>query len=152
MVLRALSSFETLYLARVSSRLSEAVGQAFQGGSRSPPGFTEGTNITRAIANELDSAKFDPLLVRSVARSVQSTLDLLHSRLDGMVSRDRSAINLAGPNATLQLADNASLASCAYSCWARLQKLEEEYPEAVYNILRANIQVQSINDFMLSAY
>ena len=85
LVLRALSNLESLYLSRSANRLNEAVGQAFSGGSRSPPGMTEGINIARTVANELDSAKFDPLLVRSVAKYVVSSLDMLSSRLDSMV-------------------------------------------------------------------
>lgn len=61
------------------------VGQAFSNGSRSPPGMSEGVNIARTVANELDSAKFDPLLVRSVAQHVATALDMLLSRADGMV-------------------------------------------------------------------
>jgi conserved oligomeric Golgi complex subunit 5 len=141
LVLRALSSFETLYLARVSNRLNESVGQAFQGGTRSPPGYTEGINISRTIANELDSAKFDPLLVKAVARQVKQTLEGLSNRFDNLVSRDRSANSLIGPSATPQLAVNASLVTCAYACWSRLHKLEDEYPETVYNIIRKDVDV-----------
>ncbi|KAI0316244.1 Golgi transport complex subunit 5-domain-containing protein [Amylostereum chailletii] len=133
LVLRALSTFETLYLSRVANRLNETVGQAFQGGARSPPGLAEGINISRTIANELDSAKFDPLLVRSVARSAKSSLDMMMTRLDGLIPRDRSALSLAGPTATPQQALNASIATCLHNCWSRLRKLEDEYPEVVFN-------------------
>ena len=47
--------------------------------------MTEGINVARTIANELDSAKFDPLLVRSVAKHVVSSLDLFQSRMDNLV-------------------------------------------------------------------
>ena len=53
LVLRALSNFESLYLSRSSNRLNEAVGQAFAGGARSPPGMAEGINIARTVANDL---------------------------------------------------------------------------------------------------
>ena len=85
LVLRALSTFESLYLSRTSNKLNEAVDQAFSGGARSPPGTAEGTNIARTVANELDSAKFDPLLVQSVAKHVVTSLEMLLSRADGMV-------------------------------------------------------------------
>ena len=84
-VLHALSNFESLYLSRSSSKLNEAVAQTFSGGVRGPPGMTEGINVARTIANELDSAKFDPLLVRSVAKHVVSSLDLFQSRMDNLV-------------------------------------------------------------------
>ncbi|KAI0062836.1 hypothetical protein BV25DRAFT_1824872 [Artomyces pyxidatus] len=140
LVLRALSTFETLYLSRTSNRLNESVGQAFQGGTRSPPGLTEGVNVARTVANELDSAKFDPLLVRSVARNVKSSIDMLMTRVDGMVMRDRSALSLAGPVATSQLIQNASLATFLYHCWTRLQRLDDEYSDDVCGIIRPAVK------------
>ncbi|KAH9023597.1 Golgi transport complex subunit 5-domain-containing protein [Lactarius deliciosus] len=135
LVLRALSTFEALYLSRVSNKMNEAVGQAFQGGARTPPSSPEGTNVMRTIANELDTAKFDPLLVQSVARSAKSSLDMLLARADGMVVRDRAVMLLAGPAATPQLVHNLSLATFLYHC-GRLRALEEEYSSDVYAILR----------------
>ncbi|KAH9032641.1 Golgi transport complex subunit 5-domain-containing protein [Lactarius hengduanensis] len=135
LVLRALSTFEALYLSRVSNKMNEAVGQAFQGGARAPPSSPEGTNVMRTIANELDTAKFDPLLVRSVTRSAKSSLDMLLARADGMIVRDRAVTLLAGPVATPQLVHNLSLAMFLYHC-GRLRALEEEYSSDVYAILR----------------
>ncbi|THH21356.1 hypothetical protein EW146_g175 [Bondarzewia mesenterica] len=143
LVLHALSTFEMLYLSRVSNRLNESVGQAFQGGARSPPGTTEGINISRTVANELDSAKFDPLLVRSVAYSVKTSLEMMMSRVDGLVVRDRSALTLLGPMATPSQMSNASLATCLYHCSSRLQKLAEEYSESVYEIIRPPVKDMS---------
>lgn len=86
LVLRALSNLESLYLSRSLNRLNEAVGQAFAGGIRAPPSTGEGVSIARMIINELDSAKFDPLLVRAVAKNAQSSLDLMLTRVDALVS------------------------------------------------------------------
>lgn len=47
----------------------------------------EGLSIARAATNELDAAKFDPLLIKSVAKNVQTSLDMLLSRLDPLVGR-----------------------------------------------------------------
>ncbi|KAH9847195.1 Golgi transport complex subunit 5-domain-containing protein [Lenzites betulinus] len=135
LILRALSNFESLYLSRSSNRLNEAVGQAFAGGARAPPGMSEGINVARAVANELDSAKFDPLLVQSVARYAVSSLELMLARGDNLISRDRAATSLLGPVASPQLLLNASLATCVYHAWVRLDKLREEYPEGVIAIL-----------------
>lgn len=85
LILHALSHFESLYLSRSTNKLNEAVGQAFSGGIRSPPSANEGTNIARAIVNELDSARFDPLLARSVATNAVAPLDMMLSRVDSMV-------------------------------------------------------------------
>ncbi|KAH9895023.1 Golgi transport complex subunit 5-domain-containing protein [Cubamyces lactineus] len=135
-VLRALSNFESLYLSRSSNRLNEAVGQAFSGGTRSPPSMSEGVNVARAVANELDSAKFDPLLVQSVARYAVSSLELLLTRTDNLIARERTATSLIGPVATPQQILNGALATCLYHCWSRLDKLREEYPESVVSILQ----------------
>ncbi|KAI0940406.1 hypothetical protein AcW1_003608 [Taiwanofungus camphoratus] len=138
-VLRALSNFELLYLSRSSNRLNESVGQAFAGGNRSPPGMSEGVNIARTVANELDSAKFDPLLVRSVAKHVVSALEMLLSRAEGMVARERSALTLVGPTATPQQVLNGQLATCLYHCRSRLEKLEDEYSDGVLSTVKPSI-------------
>jgi hypothetical protein len=80
-----LSSFEALYLSRSSNKLHEAVGAAFANSARSPPGSNDGINIARNVANELDAARFDPLLVRAIAKGTASGLEALFTRMDGMV-------------------------------------------------------------------
>jgi conserved oligomeric Golgi complex subunit 5 len=47
--------------------------------------MNEGINIARTVANELDSARFDPLLIKAVAKNVGSSLDMMLSRADGLV-------------------------------------------------------------------
>lgn len=86
LVLRALSTFEDLYLSRSATRLNESVSQAFAGGSRAPPGSNEGVTIARVVMNELDSARFDPLLILAVARNVSAALDGVMMRAEGLVS------------------------------------------------------------------
>ncbi|KAJ7124926.1 Golgi transport complex subunit 5-domain-containing protein [Mycena epipterygia] len=140
LILRALSNFESLYVARSSNKFNEAVAQAFSGGTRSPPGMNEGINIARTVANELDSARFDPLLVRSVAKNVGTSLDMLLSRVDGLISRDRPAVTLMGPSATPQQVSNGQLASCLYHCWSRLDKLGDEHTENVVLAIKPSIQ------------
>lgn len=86
MTLRAISHFESLYLSRVSGRMNEAVAAALANVSRgSPPGAADGVAVARAYANELDAARFDPLLVRSVARVVGTAMDSLAARVEGYV-------------------------------------------------------------------
>lgn len=84
--MRALSNFEALYLARSANRLNEVVAQALAAGTRAPPAMGEGLGIARTAVNELDAARFDPLLVKGVARNVQAALDLMLSRMDPLVS------------------------------------------------------------------
>jgi hypothetical protein len=113
-------------------------------------------NIARVITNELDSAKFDPLLVRTVARNGVKVLDSLVSRLDGMVSeapqlsepdadyqmvRDFTATSLIGPQATAAENVNAQFASCLYHCWYNLTFVEGEFPGKVWEILQPAVKV-----------
>ena len=142
LVLRALSTFEALYLSRTSNKMNESVGQAFQGGAaHAPPSSPEGTNVARLIANELDAAKFDPLLVRSVARSANASLDMLLGRADGLVVRDRTATLLSGQSVTPQQGQNLSLATFLYHCGMRMQALEGEHSSDVYAILNPTVVV-----------
>jgi len=143
LVLRALSTFEALYLSRTSNKMNESVGQAFQGGVQTPPSSSEGTNVARLIANELDAAKFDPLLVRSVARSAKASLDMLLGRADGLVVRDRTATLLSGQSATLHQVQNLSLATFLYHCGTRMQALEGEHSSDVYAILHPSVVVSA---------
>jgi len=57
----------------------------FSGGSRSPPGPSEGISVARTILNELDAARFDPLLVMAVARGAAQSLETYVKRIEGMV-------------------------------------------------------------------
>ncbi|KAL5507113.1 hypothetical protein ACEPAH_6569 [Sanghuangporus vaninii] len=156
LILRALSVFEQAYLQRVANRLNETVAQSVASGARAPPAMGEGLSIARTAANELDAAKFDPLLVKAVAKNVQSSLDLLLSRLDSLIVRDRWATSLLGPVSTPQQTQNAQIATCLYHCAARLGTLEGEYPESVIANLQPSIKeirrvFDSIVDPLLSA-
>ncbi|KAK0225711.1 Golgi transport complex subunit 5-domain-containing protein [Armillaria fumosa] len=138
-VLRALSNFESLYLTRSSTKLNESVSQAFSGEVRAPPGMAQGINVARTVANELDSARFDPLLVKAVAKSATASIDMIVSRVDGSVSRDRSSVTLVGPSATPQQAINGSLATFLYHTWLLLSQLGEEQKEAVFSIIKPSV-------------
>lgn len=140
LVLRALSNIESMYLSRSTNRMNEAAGQAFAGGNRMPPGSSEGINLARTIVNELDSAKFDPLLVKAVAKNTVSCLELTLSRVDGVTVRDRSAVSLSGPSATPQQVSNAHLATFLEQTWSRLVKLGNEHLPLTFNLLQPSIQ------------
>ena len=65
------------------------------GGMRAPPGMAEGVTIARTVVNELDSARFDPLLVKAVAKNAATALDLFLGRVDTLVSRTELVNNWA---------------------------------------------------------
>ena len=88
LVLRSISSLETLYLNRSTNRMNEAVNSAtmsYLSARGNPPGPGDGVAIARIVVSELDSARFDPLLVRTVARNAGRVMDGLISKIDGMV-------------------------------------------------------------------
>jgi hypothetical protein len=86
LVLRSLANIDAGYLTRCVGKMNDAVTQAFAGGSRAPPTSNDAANVARSFTNELDSAKFDPLLVKAVARNVSACLDHMVSKVDSMVS------------------------------------------------------------------
>jgi hypothetical protein len=51
-----------------------------------PPGTNEGVIIVQAVMNELDFARFYPLLMLVVARNVGAALDGAMMRAEGLVS------------------------------------------------------------------
>ncbi|KAJ4494041.1 Golgi transport complex subunit 5-domain-containing protein [Lentinula edodes] len=140
LVLRSLTHFETLYLSRSASKVNEAIAQAFpSNGARASPGSNDGVNIARTVTNELDSARFDPLFVRAVAKTVVSGLNTMISRADYLIVKDRSAILLSGPSPTPAQIINSSVATCLYHCHSRLVKLSEEYSDALFQVISPNI-------------
>ncbi|KAJ3915686.1 Golgi transport complex subunit 5-domain-containing protein [Lentinula edodes] len=140
LVLRSLTHFETLYLSRSASKLNEAIAQAFpSNGARASPSSNDGVNIARTVTNELDSARFDPLFVRAVAKTVVSGLNTMISRADYLIVKDRSAVLLSGPSPTPAQVINSSVATCLYHCHSRLVKLSEEYSDALFQVISPNI-------------
>lgn len=105
LLLRAVQPFESLYLTRATNRLNESISSAFSLASSSssnplslPASFTsssrgttiptgnEGQTTARLIVNELDKVRFDPLLVKAVARSLVRGVDVFVTRCQGLVS------------------------------------------------------------------
>ncbi|KAF9047312.1 Golgi transport complex subunit 5-domain-containing protein [Panaeolus papilionaceus] len=140
LLFRSLSTLESQYLAKTSNKINDAVGQAFSASSRSPPGTNEGMNVARIIVNELDAARFDPLLVRAVAKSSAIALDGILSRLEPLIATDRTAYSLIGGSALPQQIGNASLANFMYQLWVRLSKLDEEHSMTVVGIIQPSVQ------------
>ncbi|KAF9484491.1 hypothetical protein BDN70DRAFT_825599 [Pholiota conissans] len=146
LLLRSLSTVEAQYLSRSSNKINEAVGQAFSGGARTPPGASEGVNVARVVVNELDAARFDPLLVRAVAKCTATSLDNILKRLENVLSRERAATSLTAGAATPQQISNANLANFLYQTWARLVTLNEEHTPIVFITLQPSIE--NIHQFL----
>ncbi|KAF8626868.1 hypothetical protein AX15_004686 [Amanita polypyramis BW_CC] len=140
LILNAFSNLETLYLSKSMIKMNEVVGQAFAGGSRAPPSTAEGLNMARAIANELDAGKFDPLLVRALAMNTLTVMKTIIARAETLVIRDRSVFSLIGPSASPQQVSNAQIATCLYQCWFALEQLKEIHSNIVFATLQPGIQ------------
>jgi hypothetical protein len=152
LVLRSVSVFESLYLTRSTTRMTEAINIALPS-RNSLPGASEGVGVARVITNELDSARFDPLLVRTVARNAVRALDTLLSKIDSTVRtslyradfqlvRDFTATSLIGPAATPAQLANAQLVSCMYHCRYNLLFVQQEFPIKVWEILHPTVKVR----------
>lgn len=142
LVLRSIVAFETLYLSRSTARLNEVVATAIAAVGRpgASTGMQEGINVARVVANELDSAKFDPLLLRSVARNAAGLLEAFGTRIEGLYAKDHAATSMLGPMANAAQTANAQLASCLYHSHVLLVKLD--YSERILTILRPAISVR----------
>ncbi|GAA5903350.1 hypothetical protein JCM6882_008146 [Rhodosporidiobolus microsporus] len=149
LVLRAIQPFETLYLTRSTNRLTEAVASAFNISSSlassfsarppSVPTANEGISTARAIVNELDAARFDPLLVKAIAKGASRTVESFISRAEGLVLHDHGATSLLGPLATPSQQQNADITSSLYHLWLPLERALAEHTESVRELLRPSV-------------
>ncbi|GAA5906661.1 hypothetical protein JCM5296_006448 [Sporobolomyces johnsonii] len=149
LALRAIQPFETLYLTRSTNRLNEAVSSAFSVSSSlassfssrppSVPTANEGLAAARAVVNELDAARFDPLLVKAVATGASRAVDVFVQRTESLIAHDHSATSLLGPLATPSQHQNADLASSLYHLWSPLDRALAEHTESVREVLRPSV-------------
>lgn len=184
LTLRAIQPFEALYLARSRNRLGDAVQSAFSlssagGGGMSTPGgggghgaeatptANEGLTLARAIVNELDAARFDPLLAKAVAKGSARAVDAFVSRAESLVSpwpssfppvsaglttellsgfeqiaRDHASTSLLGPLATPSQLHNADLTSALYHLGLPLERALGDHIESVRDLLRPSVEVR----------
>ncbi|WVQ85258.1 hypothetical protein IAT38_007423 [Cryptococcus sp. DSM 104549] len=142
LVLRSVSVFETLYLSRSTSRMNDSISSAvnqYLSARGHPPGPGEGVSIARTMTNELDSARFDPLLVRTVARNASKVLDGFVKKVDGMLVKDFTATSLIGPNATPAQTVNSQLVGCLYHCWLNLLYVKQDFVGKAWETLNPSI-------------
>ena len=119
----------------------------------------EGTGIARVLSNELDAARFDPLLVKSLTKHIGKAIDSFVDRAETLVSRgdrelfskvlracsqiatDYTAVSMVGPQATQSQLVNAELATSLYHFWSLFSRVIVGYPASVQEALSAQIQV-----------
>ncbi|KAL8280428.1 hypothetical protein RQP46_007076 [Phenoliferia psychrophenolica] len=146
LVLRSIVAFETLYLTRSTTRLGDAVGSAFSLSSslsasftsRAPsvPGPNEGLAAARAVVNELDAARFDPLLVKAVAKGAAQAVEMFVRKADQLIAHDHAATSILGPLATPSQHANADIASSLYHLYSPLNRALADHTDLVREILR----------------
>jgi hypothetical protein len=73
--LRAVMALENVYLNRAAAKMADA--------GAAPAARAD--KLTSLIVNELDAARFDPLLVRSVARKAKEAVDNYLKRIENKV-------------------------------------------------------------------
>ncbi|GAA5937757.1 uncharacterized protein JCM15063_002108 [Sporobolomyces koalae] len=149
LVLRSIQPFETLYLTRSTNRLTESVSSAFSISSSLAASFTsrpptaptanEGLATARAIVNELDAARFDPILVKAVAKGASRAIESFMQRAESLVAHDHSATSLLGPLATPSQHNNADLTSSLYHLWHPLERVLQDHTDSVQEILKPSI-------------
>ncbi|BGP09947.1 hypothetical protein JCM10049v2_005825 [Rhodotorula toruloides] len=155
LVLRAIQPFETLYLTRSTNRLTEAVSSAFSisssltssFSSRPPamPTANEGLTTARAIVNELDAARFDPLLAKAIAKGASRAIEAFVARAEALIAHDHAATSLLGPLATPSQHQNADLTSALYHLWLPLDRALSDHTESVRETLRPAVnRVRSV--------
>lgn len=158
--LRAISKFETLYLSRSSARMTDSINAAFSGGYKQPPGSKEGNTVSRIMLNEMDSARFDPLLGRNMARLIGKAVDAITGKVDSLVRislgkigdamadnvrtlqliKDFSATSLIGPLASSAQVNNSALVSFVYHIVYSLRNPFTEFPSKIIASLETPLQ------------
>ncbi|TKA56576.1 hypothetical protein B0A53_01768 [Rhodotorula sp. CCFEE 5036] len=164
LTLRAIQPFENLYLTRSRNRLNEAVMSAFSlaataassqlsqdggaaggaaggggGGAAAVPTASGGLMLARAVVNELDAARFDPLLAKAVAKGSARAIDAFVNKAEALIARDHAATSLIGPLATPSQLQNADLTSALYHLWLPLERALGDHIEGVRESLRSSV-------------
>lgn len=128
LTLRAVLPLETIYLNKSMNKMNEA-----SNGSAD--------KLTAVLVNELDAARFDPLLVRSVARKVKEVVENYLKRMESRIIVDYQSTSLAGPTATPAQIANIQIYNNLLQLSIILSQLIQEYPDDIKTILEAPIEL-----------
>ncbi|CAI2175417.1 9296_t:CDS:10 [Funneliformis geosporum] len=136
-MLHSISSFEAGYLARSVTRMFDPINTVFPTGlSRAPPTKSDVTNFIRVISSELEVAKVDLNLLRSVAKNVVKALNLYCVKSESMSAVDPTAyqVSASGPITASQNI-NFEIVTTLYQLHQSVWKVLEEYPDGVTEII-----------------
>lgn len=97
-MLSPLAPFENIYLGKSLSRVLDPVNTAFSSGNGKLPTRDDVDRITRVIGTELDIARFDLTLTKSVCNNIKKALVTFGTKCENAASSDQ-LFNVSG-NAT----------------------------------------------------
>ncbi|KAI9001852.1 Golgi transport complex subunit 5-domain-containing protein [Hyaloraphidium curvatum] len=99
--LRSLSPLATAYIQRSATRMFDPINLAFPGerAARWVPAREDSERIVRVVAAELEQARFDAKLLRSVGRNAGKAAHAFAVKAEGLVSAYDLAPVMAGPAA-----------------------------------------------------
>ncbi|WAQ89819.1 hypothetical protein PtA15_11A510 [Puccinia triticina] len=128
LTLRAVLPLENIYLNRVMTKMTDA-------------GNGRAEKLTTVLANELDAARFDPLLVRSVCRKAKEVVDNYLKRVENRIVTDYQATSLAGPSATPSQITNIDIFNNLSELSRQLVRALHDYPEEIKKLMEGTIEL-----------
>ncbi|KAA1064843.1 hypothetical protein PGT21_016454 [Puccinia graminis f. sp. tritici] len=126
LTLRAVLPLENIYLNRSMNKMTEA-------------GSGRADKLTTVLANELDAARFDPLLVRSVARKAKEVVENYLKRIENKIVTDYQSTSLVGPVATSSQITNIEIFNNLSDLSRILTRSMQDYPDEIKKIMEPSI-------------
>ncbi|CAG8508079.1 745_t:CDS:10 [Ambispora leptoticha] len=132
-MLHSISSFESGYLTRSVTRMYEPINSTFSTGLlRSSPSKNDISNIVKIMSSELENAKADTQLMKSVAKNIIKALNHACVKAESMSANDPSAYQVSGNGpATFSQNSNFELVNAIYFLYQSLWKMLEDYPDVI---------------------
>ncbi|KAI6652752.1 Conserved oligomeric Golgi complex subunit 5 [Oopsacas minuta] len=131
----ALASFETSFLSRSFSRVSEPVNLSVS--SRNAPSSTDITTIVKTFRNELQIVSQDMKLLRVIAQNICKGLKLFSARCEQILKTGPEAVQVITTPTQLQT-KNQNLVTAIYQLYSQTQLILSDTPslpsEAVENL------------------
>jgi hypothetical protein len=126
-MLAALGHLQDAYIARSRAKLDSFLASSFS--PQRAAGSQEGQTAARLVGEEIDRARFDPLLLASVIQMVQSWLTTLIKAVQDQRSRDTTAYSMQRSATSPAQINNANLASAVFALISGLKRLLDQGPE-----------------------
>lgn len=122
-VLRSVSHLERSYLVKTSSRLDGIIASSLAPDARQLPTTADGEGLARIAIDEIDGARFDPLLLIAVVNTVKDGIRRALNAIQSRHINDSSAYTLQTASTTAAQSLNAGLTSFTYHLLMGLQTL-----------------------------